>query len=201
MQAQGKKGITMKETLEIRWHGRGGQGAKTAALLFGDAATSTGKYIQAFPEYGPERMGAPVQSFNRISSKPIRTHAAVLNPDVVVVLDASLMEQVAVTAGLDQKEGTIIVNTSQTPEEIRKRLNFSGRICTVDASRIALETIGSNIPNTPMMGALIRAKPILSLEELLADTRKKLTAKFRHRPEIIEGNLKAIERAYQETKG
>ncbi|HPP12049.1 MAG TPA: 2-oxoacid:acceptor oxidoreductase family protein [bacterium] len=191
----------MKETLEIRWHGRGGQGAKTAALLFGEAATATGKYIQAFPEYGPERMGAPVQSFNRISSQPIRTHSEVLNPDVVIVLDVSLVEQVDITSGLNEKEGLLLLNTAQKPEEIRARLNFSGRICTVDASRIALETIGSNIPNTPMMGALVRACPVISLEELIEDTKKKLLVKFRHRPEIIEGNLKAIERAYQELKG
>ncbi|MCM8757277.1 MAG: 2-oxoacid:acceptor oxidoreductase family protein [Candidatus Omnitrophica bacterium] len=190
----------MKETLEIRWHGRGGQGAKTAALLFGEAATATGKFIQAFPEYGPERMGAPVQSFNRISEQPIRTHAAVLEPDVVIVLDVSLIDQVDVTAGLSE-QGILLVNTAHDPDQIREKINFPGRICTVDASRIAIETIGSNIPNTPMMGALVRAKPILSLEDLLEDTRKKLQVKFRHRPEIIEGNLKAIERAYQEMKG
>ncbi|MCM8768668.1 MAG: 2-oxoacid:acceptor oxidoreductase family protein, partial [Candidatus Omnitrophica bacterium] len=105
-----------------------------------------------------------------------------------------------VTAGLSE-QGILLVNTAHDPDQIREKINFPGRICTVDASRIAIETIGSNIPNTPMMGALVRAKPILSLEDLLEDTRKKLQVKFRHRPEIIEGNLKAIERAYQEMKG
>ncbi|MCX7705922.1 MAG: 2-oxoacid:acceptor oxidoreductase family protein, partial [bacterium] len=131
----------MKEMFEIRWHGRGGQGAKTAALLFGDAACSTGKYVQAFPEYGPERMGAPVVSFNRISSKPIRTHGPILNPDVVVVLDVSLIDQVDVISGLNPESGTILLNSSKEPEEFAKKLNFKGQICTVDASKISLETI------------------------------------------------------------
>lgn len=191
----------MKEIFEIRWHGRGGQGAKTAALLFGDAAVSTGKYVQAFPEYGPERMGAPVASFNRISSKPIRIHSGIENPDVVVVLDMSLIGQVDVLKGLDEKEGILIVNTHLSPSEIKKQLNFSGKVYTVDASKISLETIGRDIPNTPMMGALVKVTGIISLEELLKDARKKLEVKFRNRPEVIEGNLKAIERAYNEVKG
>ena len=190
----------MKEIFEIRCHGRGGQGAKTAALLFGDAATSTGKYIQAFPEYGPERMGAPVQSFNRISSKPIRTHSGIENPDVVIVLDVSLVEKVDVTSGLDPKGGIILLNTPLPPEEIKKKLNFEGMVYTVDASKIAQETIGRNIPNTPMMGALVRAVEILKLQELIEDTKKKLQIKFRNKPQVIEGNLKAIERAYNEVK-
>jgi len=191
----------MKELFEIRWHGRGGQGAKTAALLFGDAALATGKHIQAFPEYGPERMGAPVQSFNRISSAPIRTHAGIEKPDVVVVLDVSLVEQVDVTAGLDPKEGILLLNASEDPETMRKKLNFPGRICTVDASRIAMECIGGNIPNTPLIGAMVKVTGILPLLELLEDTKKKMTAKFKNRPEIVEGNLKAIERAYAEVRG
>ncbi|MCM8766672.1 MAG: 2-oxoacid:acceptor oxidoreductase family protein [Candidatus Omnitrophica bacterium] len=191
----------MKEIFEIRWHGRGGQGAKTAALLFGDACISTGKYIQAFPEYGPERMGAPVTSFNRISSNPIRIHYGIENPDVVVVLDFSLVEQINVCEGLDEKEGILLVNSPFPPEKIREKISFKGKIYTVDASKIALETIGRDIPNTPMMGALIKVTKILNLEELLKDTKKKLEVKFRNKPEVIEGNLKAIERAYYEVKG
>ncbi|HOK80181.1 MAG TPA: 2-oxoacid:acceptor oxidoreductase family protein [bacterium] len=190
----------MKEMFEIRWHGRGGQGAKTAALLFGDAACSTGKYIQAFPEYGPERMGAPVVSFNRISSKPIRTHGPILNPDVVVVLDVSLVEQVDVTAGLDNEKGIILLNSSKEPAEFAEKLKFTGRICTVDASRISIETIGREIPNTPMMGALIRVTGMLDIKEVIQDIKHKLEAKFRNRPEIIEGNIKAIEMAYNQVK-
>ncbi|MCM8804722.1 MAG: 2-oxoacid:acceptor oxidoreductase family protein [Candidatus Omnitrophica bacterium] len=191
----------MKEIFEIRWHGRGGQGAKTAALLFGDACLSTGKYIQAFPEYGPERMGAPVTSFNRISPSPIRIHYGIENPDIVVVLDFSLIQQVNVCEGLDEKEGILLVNSPLSSEQIRKKINFKGKIYTVDASKIAIETIGRNIPNTPMIGALVKVTGILTLEELLHDTKKKLEVKFRNKPEIIEGNLKAIERAYNEVKG
>jgi len=186
---------------EIRWHGRGGQGAKTAALLFGEAAVSTGKYIQAFPEYGPERMGAPVSSFNRISSSPIRIHSGIENPDVVVVLDVSLIEQVNILDGLDPEKGILIVNTSEKPEEIKKRLNFNGNVYTIDATKISIETIGRDIPNTPMMGALVKVTGILDIKELLEDTKKKLEVKFRHKPEVIEGNLKAIERAYNEVLG
>jgi len=191
----------MKEMFEIRWHGRGGQGAKTAALLLGDAAVSTGKYIQAFPEYGPERMGAPVASFNRISSKPIRIHSGITNPDVVIVLDVSLIEQVNVLEGLEPEKGILIVNTSESPEEIKKKLNFNGKVYTVDATKISIETIGRDIPNTPMMGALVKVTGLMDINELLEDTKKKLEVKFRHKPEVIEGNLKAIERAYNEVKG
>ncbi|HOL22321.1 MAG TPA: 2-oxoacid:acceptor oxidoreductase family protein [bacterium] len=190
-----------EKIFEIRWHGRGGQGAKTAALLFGDAALSTGKYIQAFPEYGPERMGAPVQSFNRISSSPIRDHSNIENPDVVVVLDVTLVGQVDVTKGLDAEKGVLIINTPLEADEIKKKLGYKGRVCTVDASRIAMETIGKDIPNTPMIGALVRVTGILSIDELIEDTKKKLEKKFRNRPEIVEGNINAIKRAYNEVKG
>jgi len=190
----------MKEIFEIRWHGRGGQGAKTAALLFGDAACSTGKYLQAFPEYGPERMGAPVVSFNRISSSPIRTHGPITNPDIVVVLDVSLIEQVNVTEGLDGKTGILLVNTSKTSGEIQQLLHFPGKVFTVDASQISLRTLGRDIPNTPLIGALIKISGLLSLQEVLTDLKSKLEAKFRNRPEVVEGNLKAIEQAYSEVR-
>ena len=186
---------------EVRWHGRGGQGAKTAALLFGDAALSTGKYIQAFPEYGPERMGAPVQSFNRISEKPIRIHSGIEEPDVVLVLDVTLVGQVDVTKGLDKEKGILIINTPLSPEEMKKKLGYEGKVYTVNASVISTETIGRNIPNTPMIGALTKITGMLEIGALLEDTKKKLSAKFRNRPEIVDGNLKAIERAYNEVKG
>ena len=191
----------MDHTVEIRWHGRGGQGAKTAALLFGEAALSLGKYIQAFPEYGPERMGAPVASFNRLSDKPITLHCAITNPQMVVVLDPTLMATVDVTAGLPE-DGKLIVNTSFSPLEIRKQLNLKGRkVFTVDASKISKEAIGREIPNTPMLGALAKVSGLLELEPLLADMEKKLKAKFASKPEIIAGNLAAIKRAYEEVKG
>lgn len=191
----------MDNIIEIRWHGRGGQGAKTAALLFGDAAMSLGKYVQAFPEYGPERMGAPVASYNRISSKPITLHCAITNPSMVLVLDSTLMATVDVTAGLSE-DGVLIVNTSLTPQEIRRQLNLKGRkIYTVDASKISKETIGREIPNTPLLGALVKVSGILKFEDMLKDLQKKLKKKFASKPEIVEGNLEAVRRAYQEVVG
>jgi len=185
---------------EIRWHGRGGQGAKTAALLFGDAALAEGKYIQAFPEYGPERTGAPVQSFNRISDQPITIHSQVRSPSVVVVLDPTLIGTVDVTAGL-APDGVIIINTNQPASAIKEKLDLNGRkLFVIDASKIARETIGRDIPNTPMLGALVRVTGLLSHETVMADTRKKIEQKFKNKPEVIEGNLKAIERAYNEIK-
>ena len=192
----------MKELTEIRWHGRGGQGAKTAALLFADAALAQGLYIQAFPEYGPERMGAPVTAFDRISSKPILLHSGVINPSIVIVLDPTLVESVDVTEGVGQ-DGVILVNTEKTPADVKKELGITGsiKVFTVDASTISKETIGREIPNTPMLGALIKATGILDFKEMLEDTKHKLEKKFKSKPEVIEGNLKAIERAYNEVKG
>lgn len=191
----------MDNTVEIRWHGRGGQGAKTAALLFGEAALSLGKYIQAFPEYGPERMGAPVASFNRISSSVISLHCSITNPNVVIVLDPTLMGKVDVTAGLPA-DGVLVVNTNLTPADIRKQLNLkAGKIFTVDASGISKETIGRDIPNTPMLGALIKATGLLDFTLMLKDTEDKLKKKFIAKPEVVKGNIEAIKRAYEEVKG
>jgi pyruvate ferredoxin oxidoreductase gamma subunit len=190
----------MAKLTEIRWHGRGGQGAKTAALLFGEAVLGQGRYMQAFPEYGPERMGAPVQSYNRISEEPITLHCGVTEPEVVVVLDPTLIGTIDVMKGLPAN-GTIIINTNQPASEFRAKLNIDGqKLFTVDASKIALETIGRNIPNTPMMGALVKATGLVDFEEMLADTKRKLEKKFRNKPEVIEGNVLAIRRAYEELK-
>jgi pyruvate ferredoxin oxidoreductase gamma subunit len=190
----------MKGITEIRWHGRGGQGVKTAALLFGDAALGEGLYIQAFPEYGPERMGAPVQSFNRLSDKPIVIHCGITNPHVVVVLDATLMGKVDVSAGLS-KEGKLIVNSADPPAEIRHKLGLSGvKVFTIDASKISRETIGRDIPNTPMLGALVKVTELIPFEKMLKDTEEKLKKKFASKPEVVEGNISAIRRAYQEVK-
>lgn len=188
----------MKKPFEIRWHGRGGQGAKTAALLFGDAAMVTGKYIQAFPEYGPERMGAPVQAFNRLSDEPIHIHAGVKNPEVVVVLDETLMKTQPITNGLG-KDGILLVNTKSTPDEIISSYGLKGvKVYTVDASGISRETIGKEIPNTPMLGAVIRVTNILDVDRFIQDVTEKLKAKFRDRPKVVEGNIKSIKRAYEE---
>lgn len=186
--------------LEIRWHGRGGQGAKTAALLLGEAAMQAGKHVQAFPEYGPERMGAPVQSFDRISDQPITLHCSVTNPKAVVVLDPSLLDAVDVTAGLNE-DGVLLINTPKSPAEMRKSIPWKGKkLFTVDASTIALETIKRNVPNTCMMGALIKVTDFMDFNALLEDTRNKLGKKFKNRPEIVEGNMNAIRRAYEEVK-
>src|SRR3989338_5872894 len=191
----------MKDLIEIRWHGRGGQGAKTAALLLADAALASGKYVQAFPEYGPERMGAPVTSFDRLSKRPILLHSGVTNPDVVVVLDPTLMDSMDITEGLAD-DGVIIINTTKPPSEVKKESNIREgiKVFTVDASTISKETIGREIPNTPMLGALVKATGLLDFKEMMEDTKKKLEKKFKSKPEVIEGNIKAIERAYNEVK-
>lgn len=193
----------MAEYLEIRWHGRGGQGAKTAALLLGESAAAAGKYIQAFPEYGPERMGAPVVAFNRISDEPITIHCHVKEPKYVVVLDSTFVGSVDFTDGMPE-DGVLVINTDKSPAELREKLGLteSGiKVFTVNANKIALDHIGRAIPNTPMMGALVSATNLLKLEDLLEDTKRKLEKKFRNKPEVIEGNLEAIRRAYEEVQG
>lgn len=186
--------------LEIRWHGRGGQGAKTAALLFADAAVETGKYIQAFPEYGPERMGAPVFAFNRLSDKPILQHCGIKNPNIVVVLDPTLMETIDVTEGLSD-DGIILVNTQKTAQEIKRQLKIrKEKVYVVDASNIAKEIFKRNIPNTPMLGALIKVSKLLEFEPMLESVRNRLEHKFPNNPDVVEGNIEAIRRAYEEVK-
>jgi pyruvate ferredoxin oxidoreductase gamma subunit len=188
--------------LEIRWHGRGGQGAKTAALLFGESALDTGMYIQAFPEYGPERMGAPVSAFNRLSDKPIRSHSGIKEPDVVVVLDPSLIVSSRVTEGL-KENGIILVNTTETPEELRKQLGVpaSVKVYAVDASKIAMETVGKNVPNTPMLGALVKATGVLAFEPMMKSIKAKLSEKFRGGKEkFVAPNLESVRRSYEEVR-
>jgi pyruvate ferredoxin oxidoreductase gamma subunit len=191
------------QPLEIRWHGRGGQGAKTAALLFGEAALDTGMFIQAFPEYGPERMGAPVAAFNRLSDKPIRSHAGVKNPRVVVVLDASLIEPAKVTEGLIEDGGILLVNSNLEPAELRKRLNLPPgiKLYVVDASKIAMETVGKNVPNTPMLGALVKVTGVLEFDQMMEAVKHKLAEKFRGGKEkYVEPNLVSVRRAYEEVR-
>jgi len=191
----------MDKIIEVRWHGRGGQGAKTAALLFADSALSLGKYIQAFPEYGPERMGAPVQSFNRLSDQPITVHCGITSPKIAVVLDPTLMATVDVAKGLP-KDGSLIVNTSKTPAEIRQEIKLkAAKVYTVDASAIAKDTIGRNIPNTPMLGALVKVSGLLNFNDMVKNTEVKLKKKFAHKPEVIKGNLDAIKVAHDTVRG
>lgn len=190
----------MNNLIEIRWHGRGGQGAKTASLLLADAAFNTGKYIQGFPEYGPERMGAPITAYNRISDKPITIHSNIYEPDYVVVVDDTLLESVPVTAGL-KKEGAIVINTTKSSEYLKEKLNgYSGSIYTIDARKVSEETLGRYFPNTPMLAAIVKVTGIMKDEELLADMQKSFKHKFAKKPEVIDGNMKALELALKEIK-
>jgi pyruvate ferredoxin oxidoreductase gamma subunit len=191
----------MQQMTEVRWHGRGGQGAKTAALLFAEAALEQGKHCQAFPEYGPERTGAPVKAFDRISEDPIYLHCDVKAPQLVVVLDATLMREVDVTEGLSEN-GRVIVNTHRSPADVAKQLGLPAeRVFTLDASGISLATIQRNIPNTPMLGALAKLTGMLDFERLMEETKHKLEKKFARKPEVIEGNLAAMRRGYEEVAG
>ncbi|MGI6698567.1 MAG: pyruvate synthase [Clostridiales bacterium] len=191
----------MGKTVEIRWHGRGGQGAKTASLLLAEAAFSTGKYIQGFPEYGPERMGAPITAYNRISDNKIRIHSNIYEPDYVVVVDESLIKDVDVAAGL-KKDGAILVNTQKEPAEIKKQLKgFEGKVYTVDAMTISIDALGKYFPNTPMLGAIVKVSGVMTEEEFIASMEESFKHKFASKPEVIEGNMKAIKRALQEVKG
>ncbi len=188
----------MKDLIEIRWHGRGGQGAKTASLLLADAAFNTGKYIQGFPEYGPERMGAPITAYNRISDNPIRIHSNIYEPDYVVVVDDTLLETVNVTAGLKQ-DGAIIINTTKSKEEIKRVLsNYKGNIYTIDARKVSLETLGKYFPNTPMLAAIVKVSEIMNDDDFLEDMKGSFAHKFAKKPEVIEGNMKALELALHE---
>ena len=188
----------MNNLIEIRRHGRGGQGAKTASLLLADAAFNTGKYIQGFPEYGPERMGAPITAYNRISDKPITIHSNIYEPDYVVVVDDTLLESVPVTAGL-KKEGAIVINTTKSPEYLKEKLNgYDGNIYTIDARKVSEETLGKYFPNTPMLAAIVKVTGIMSDEAFLEDMKGSFKHKFAKKPEVIEGNMKALELALKE---
>ncbi len=190
----------MKDLIEIRWHGRGGQGAKTASLLLADAAFNTGKYIQGFPEYGPERMGAPMTAYNRISTNPIRVHSNVYEPDYVVVVDDTLLAAVDVTAGL-KEDGAIIINTTKEIEEIKPLLKgYKGSVYTIDARKISIDTLGKYFPNTPMLAAIVKVTEIMKDEDFIKDMEGSFKHKFSKKPEVIEGNMKAIEMALNEVK-
>lgn len=190
----------MSDMIEIRWHGRGGQGAKTASLLLADAAFNTGKYIQGFPEYGPERMGAPITAYNRISSEPIRIHSNIYEPDFVVVVDDTLLESVDVTAGL-KEEGAIVINTTKNKEELENLLNgYKGRVYTIDARKVSMETLGKYFPNTPMLAAIVKVSGIMNEDDFINDMEGSFKHKFAKKPEVIDGNMKALRMALEEIK-
>lgn len=191
----------MGKLLEIRWHGRGGQGAKTAALLLADAAFNTGKYIQGFPEYGPERMGAPITAYNRISDEKITVHSNIYEPDYVVVVDETLIGAIDVASGL-KEDGAIIVNTDKKPEEFRNKIKgFKGKICTINARKISEETIGKNFPNTPMLGAIVKVSRMMPEDKFLEYMKESFAHKFATKPEVIDGNMRALERSVKEVEG
>ncbi|HYA88610.1 MAG TPA: 2-oxoacid:acceptor oxidoreductase family protein [Nitrospirota bacterium] len=189
----------MAEMIEIRWHGRGGQGTVTAAKVLADACLSGGRQVQAFPEYGPERAGAPLRAYNRISEKILRMHCPVLNPGVVAVVDASLLDAINVAEGA--KDDTVfVINTNKGPKEVRAKLQAkpTQKVFTVDATKIALDTIGRPMPNAPMLGAVNKATSIVAMNVLLEDVKGSFGKKFAQK--IIEGNLAAVKRGYEEVK-
>ncbi|MCI5821678.1 MAG: 2-oxoacid:acceptor oxidoreductase family protein, partial [Lachnospiraceae bacterium] len=186
----------MNGRIEIRWHGRGGQGAKTAALLLADVAFKIGKQVQGFPEYGPERMGAPITAYNRISDEVIRVHSNIYNPDYVVVVDETLIHTVDVTRGLNPA-GAIIVNTDKTPEEIAPQVApYNGKIVTVNARKISEEALGKYFPNSPMLAAVVAVTGIMPRDVFLNEMRASYQHKFAKKPEVIDGNMKALEMTF-----
>lgn len=190
----------MSNLTEIRWHGRGGQGAKTAALLLADVAFQTGKYVQGFPEYGPERMGAPITAYNRISDTQIRVHSNIYDPQYVVVVDESLLEAVDVTSGL-KKEGAILINTTRPREEIIPHLKgYEGKVCTIDAHKVSMATMGRYFPNTPLLAAIVKVAGIMDEETFLREMRASFSHKFASKPEVIDGNMAALKMALEEVR-
>ncbi len=188
----------MSKSVEIRWHGRGGQGAKTAALLLADVAFKTGKYVQGFPEYGPERMGAPITAYNRVSDKPLTVHSNIYEPDYVVVVDESLLESIDVTKGL-KKEGAIVVNTPRSSEEIKPLLRgYEGEVYTLDAREISIKALGKNYPNSPMLAAIVAVSKVMEKDDFLNEMRASFQHKFAKKPEVIDGNMMALELAFEE---
>lgn len=190
----------LNEAVEIRWHGRGGQGAKTACLLLADVAFSSGKHVQGFPEYGPERMGAPITAYNRITDEHCKVHSNIYTPDYVVVVDETLLKSVDVTKGL-KETGALIINSKKSPEEIKPLLNgYEGKVCSVDAEKISMETLGRNFPNTPMLGAVVKVSGVIDKERFVKDMRESFEHKFATKENVIEGNMKALVKSMEEVK-
>jgi pyruvate ferredoxin oxidoreductase gamma subunit len=183
--------------LELKFFGRAGQGGKTAAELVADASLDEGKFTQSFPEYGPEREGAPVKAFVRINDKPVRLHCQVQNPDIVVVIDPTLLECLDVVEGL-KEEGLLVVNTPKTPKEIREQTKFMGKICTVDGTKISMEIFGRNFPNMPVLGALIKAREIVKMKSL----ENQIICIFAQKigEEKTKKNIETVKRAYEEAQ-
>ncbi|HIX10473.1 MAG: 2-oxoacid:acceptor oxidoreductase family protein [Clostridiaceae bacterium] len=191
----------MKNMVEIRWHGRGGQGAKTACLLLADAAFASGKYVQGFPEYGPERMGAPITAYNRISDERCTIHSNIYEPDYVVVVDETLLQSVDVTQGLNPK-GAIVINTHKSPDEVRPLLRgYAGRVYTIDARAISERTLGKYFPNTPMLAAIVKVSGVLDPWRFVSDMEASFRHKFATKPQVIEGNMECLTQSLKEVRG
>jgi len=192
--------MATNDMVEIRWHGRGGQGAKSACMLLADVAALQGKFVQGFPEYGPERMGAPITAYNRISEKRCSIHSNIYYPDYVVVVDETLLDSVDVTGGL-KEGGGIIINTPSSPQEVRSRLpGWAGKICTIDARRISEENLGRNFPNTPMLAALVKVSGVVEPEQFLVDIEESFQHKFATKPQVIEGNMVTLKKSLEEVQ-
>ena len=188
----------MNHGIEIRWHGRGGQGAKTAALLLADVAFKTGQYVQGFPEYGPERMGAPITAYNRISDEKITVHSNIYDPDYVVVVDEGLLDSIDVTAGLNP-EGAIVVNSAKPASEIIPKLHgYTGKVYTVDAHKISVAALGKYFPNSPMLAAIVAVSKVMDKEQFLTEMEGSYKHKFSKKPEVIDGNMKALRMTLEE---
>ena len=184
--------------IEIRWHGRGGQGAKTAALLLADAAFATGLFVQGFPEYGPERMGAPITAYNRLDEAPIRVHSNIYEPDIVVVVDETLIGAVDVTAGL-KPGGKLVVNMSRPPEVIREKFTDIGKdvsIYAVDAADISIRNLGRNLPNTPLLSVVARLTEVMDEKQFIGVMQEAYEEKFANKREVIAGNMTALKEAW-----
>lgn len=188
----------MSKIVEIRWHGRGGQGAKTACLLLADAAFTSGKYVQGFPEYGPERMGAPITAYNRISDERCDVHSFIYNPDYVVVVDESLLDSVNVTAGLSE-DGAVIINSPQPPDALRPLLRgYRGKVCTIDARRISEAVLGRYFPNTPMLAAAVKVSGVIEPAHFMSNMEIAYRHKFATKPQVIEKNLTCLKQSMEE---
>ncbi|GHU61615.1 pyruvate synthase [Clostridia bacterium] len=184
--------------IEIRWHGRGGQGAKTAALLLADVAFEAGLYVQGFPEYGPERMGAPITAYNRLDETPIRVHSNIYDPDIVVVVDETLIGAVDVTAGL-KSGGKLVVNTGRPAAEVRAKFEgVSGdvSIYAVDAADISIRNLGRNLPNTPLLSVVARLTGVMDEKKFIGVMQKAYEEKFASKSEVISGNMTALREAW-----
>ncbi|MDD2620590.1 MAG: 2-oxoacid:acceptor oxidoreductase family protein [Syntrophomonadaceae bacterium] len=192
--------MATNDMVEIRWHGRGGQGAKMACMLLADVAGLEGKFVQGFPEYGPERMGAPITAYNRISEKRCNIHSNIYYPDYVAVVDETLLDSIDVTRGL-KEGGAIIINTPSSPQEMRPRLQgWTGKVCTIDARRISEEILGTNFPNTPMLGAMVKVSGVLETGRFLANMEESFKHKFAAKPQLIAGNMATLKKSMEEVQ-